>query len=80
MVDAVRVAIDQLTAERGTKNGILWTASFSVKDVIEKAKLKNNPDNQRYVVYVIHKWYSESKVLPGQGDNGGFLEMRIRSI
>lgn len=80
MADQVRVAIDQLTGEKGAKKQGLWTARFSVKEVIEKAGLKNTPDNQRYVIYVVNRWYPESKVLPGQADNGGFLEMRIRSI
>ena len=78
--DPVRVAIDRLTTEKGTKEGYIWKAFFSVKDVLEKAGMKNTPDNQRYVVYVISKWYEGSKSSPGQGDNGGFLEVKIRSI
>ena len=80
MADKVRIAIDKLTSEKGIKKQGVWAASFSVKDVIEKAGLKNTPDNQRYLVYVVNRWYPESKVLPGQSDNGGFLEMKIRGI
>ena len=79
-IDPVRLAIDRLTAEKGERKNGIWHAAFTVKDVLEKAAMKNTPDNQRYVLYVISRWYSDTKVLPPQSDNGGFLQMKIRGI
>lgn len=77
---AVRKAIDQLTLEKGEKRGSIWHGSFSVKDVLEKAGLKNTPDHQRYVVYILNQWYPGTIIGPGQADNGGFIKIKIRSI
>lgn len=80
MADKVRTAVEELTAELGKKSKGIWRASFSVKDVLNKAGLPNTPGNQRYVAYTIQRWYPGSKILPPQHDNGGFLEIKIRSI
>lgn len=80
MSQAVREAIERLTVERGEKKGSFWCATFSVKDVLEKTQTPNTEGNQRYVSHIVRRFYPGSRILPGQGDNGGFLELKIRSI
>jgi len=79
-VDPVRTAIETLTAELGSKTNGIWRASFTVKDVLEKTEMPNTAGNQRYVIYTVGRFYEGSKVGPPQHDNGGTLEMKIRSI
>ena len=80
MSQEVKTALDQMTLERGKKIGNYWIAEFSVKDVLERVGKKNTPVDQNYIRYVIQRQYGGSKILPGQGDNGGFIRMRIRSV
>ena len=79
-VDPVRKSIDLLTAEFGTKKNGFWIAELTVKQVLEKADIKNTSVNQNYVLYTVKRWYLDSTFSVGQGDNGGYLHMRIRGI
>ena len=67
-----------MTVELGKKVGIYWVAEFSVKDVLDRIGKKNTTVEQNYIRYVIQQQYPGSTVVPGQGDNGGFIRMRIR--
>lgn len=80
MSQEVKTALDQMTLERGKKVGSYWVAEFTVKDVLDRVGKKNTPVEQNYIRYVIQRQYAGSKILAGQGDNGGFIHMRIRSI
>ena len=80
MSKEVKTALEKMTLERGKKVGNYWVAEFSVKDVLERVGKKNTPTDQNYIRYVVQQQYVGSKVLAGQGDNGGFIHMKIRSI
>jgi len=80
MSQEVREALEQLTAERGEKKGDYYYAEFTVKEVLDRAGMKNILKWQNYVGYVVKRQYAPSRVLPGQGDNGGFVHMKIRSV
>ena len=80
MSQEVKIALDQMTLKLGKKIGSYWVAEFSVKDVLERVGKKNTQVEQNYIRYVIQRQYGGSKILPGQGDNGGFIRMRVRSI
>lgn len=78
--DPVRQAIDKLIVEKGEEKNKIWRARLTVKEVLEQVPLPNTPDHQRYVIYIVGRWYEGSKVAPGQSDNGGFLEMTVRGV
>jgi hypothetical protein len=80
MSKEVKTALETMTLERGKKIGNYWVADFSVKEVLERVGKKNTPVEQNYIRYVIQQQYAGSKILLGQGDNGGFIHMKIRSI
>ena len=80
MADKVREVLDTLTATIGAKQQGIWRASFTVKEVLEKAEMPNTPGNQRYVIYMVNTWYPGSKVLPPDRDNGGTIDIKIRSV
>jgi hypothetical protein len=75
----LKKTLEQLTGELGEKKGNVYHATFSVKDVLEKMGRPNTEREQNYVRYIVAQWYAPSYVAPGQGDNGGFIHMRIRS-
>ena len=80
MAERVKEEIEKLTVEVGQKNGKIWHATFTVKEVLARAEMPNTPTNQNHVRYVVNRFYPGSKVLPPQRDDGGTLEMKIRSV
>ena len=80
MSQAVRTALDLMTVELGKKQGQHYRAEFTVKDVLGRLGKPNTTKNQNYVKYVVGQRYQESKVLLGQGDNGGLIQMKIWSV
>lgn len=76
----VRRALESMTVELGQKVGRNWVAEFSVKDVLERVGKKNITAEQNYIRYIVQNQYPGSTVIMGQGDNGGFIRMRIRGV
>lgn len=80
MSTEVRNALDRMTVELGQKVGQNWVAEFTVKDVLERIGKKNTTIEQNYIRYVIQQQYKGSVITKGQGDNGGFIKMKIRAV
>lgn len=76
----VRSALEKMTLEFGKKVGKHWIADFTVKDVLDRVGKKNIPVEQNYIRYVVLGQYPGSVITPGQGDNGGFIRMKIRTV
>jgi hypothetical protein len=76
----VQTALEKMTVELGKKVGDYWVAEFTVTDVLERVGKKNIQIEQNYIRYIVQKHYFGSQIRPGQGDNGGFIRMRIRSV
>jgi hypothetical protein len=79
MSQELREILERMTVELGEKRGDFWQATFTVKEVLERQGEPNTPGNQRYVRYTVEKWYFGSKTRIGQADNGGFIDMKIRT-
>jgi hypothetical protein len=80
MADRVRETIERMTAERGTKDKGIWRATFTVKEVLARAEMPNTSANHRYVLYQVKTWYAGSTTGAPQHDNGGTINIRIRSV
>jgi len=77
--EEIRVVVDKLAAEKGKKLGKSYYLTCSIKDVLDKLSVKNTEDNQRFVRYVINTHYEKVIFSPGQGANGGFVKLKVRS-
>ena len=77
--EEIRTAVDKLIVEKGKKIDRHYRVEFTIKDLLEKLELKNTEDNQRYARYVIQTGYEKAVFVPGQGDNGGFVRLKVRS-
>lgn len=78
--EEVRSVIDKLVLEKGTKSGQTYILDFSIKEVLDRLSAKNTEGNQRYIRYVIQAWYDKATLFPGQGDNGGLVHLKVRSV
>lgn len=77
--EEVRVAVDALILEKGSKVDRHYLATFSMKDVLDKLGTKNTEANQRYVQYVIKSWYDKPTFYPGQQNSGSMVSLKVRS-
>lgn len=72
--------LNVMTRELGKKVGSYWSAEFTVKEVLERLGKPNTAPEHNYVRHIVLRFYPGSTVAMGQGDNGGFIKIKIRSV
>lgn len=71
--------INKMVVEKGNRNGKIFTAELTTKNILERMDLPNTAQKQRYVVHVVKHAYPESKISRANHDDGWLINLKIRA-
>lgn len=71
--------IDSQLAQKGSRKGPFYAATFTAKEILLGAEMPNTENNWRYVLHVMKTLYPESAWERGSRDEGFKIRVRART-